>query len=254
MVGRSMSPVGQPCWIDLMSSQPDQAIEFYGALFGWRAGEASPDFGGYFMFLRDGAPVAGAMPNPSPASMVDRWGVHVAVSDVAATLHQSEELGATVLLAPEPIGDLGVMAVFADPSGAPLGLWEPHDFQGFSAVDELNAPVWFELHTNHYDAVLPFYRDLFHWDLRAGSGESTLRYSTVHDGDTAFAGVLDATGHQRRSDPSVWSVYFGVENVDQALETVLANDGSVVRAPDDTPYGRMAVVRDPSGVTFRVRQ
>ena len=54
---------GAPCWIDLLTSDPGRSRAFYGQLFGWTAEEASPEFGGYFMFLHNGAPVAGAMPN-----------------------------------------------------------------------------------------------------------------------------------------------------------------------------------------------
>jgi predicted enzyme related to lactoylglutathione lyase len=54
-------PIGAPCWMDLMTSDEGRAREFYGELFGWTAGEGSAEFGGYFMFLRDGVPVAGAM-------------------------------------------------------------------------------------------------------------------------------------------------------------------------------------------------
>ena len=55
-------PAGAPCWLDLLTSDTTRVREFYCALFGWTAGEASGEFGGYFMFFHDGAPVAGAMP------------------------------------------------------------------------------------------------------------------------------------------------------------------------------------------------
>lgn len=254
MVNRSRVLRAQPCWIDLASSEPAKLKVFYEALFGWRAGEASPEFGGYFMFFREDAPVAGALVNPAPSARPDHWRVHVEVGDVEATLRRAVEHGATVLEVAEPIGELGVSAVIADPSGAPLGLWEPHGFHGFSTRHEVNAPRWFELRTDRYDVVVPFYRDVFEWDLREVSNEPGNRYSTAHDGDESFVGVLDATGHQRRADPSTWTIYFRVDDVDLAVETVLAHEGGVVRAPKDTPFGRRAVVRDSNGVTFRVTQ
>lgn len=254
MVKGSTALGAQPCWIDLVSTEPDKAKVFYEALFGWSAGEASPKFGGYFMFLREGAPVAGALVNATPSARSDHWRVHVEVGDVKATLRRAVEHGATVLEAAEPIGELGVSAVIADPSGAPLGLWEPHDFRGLEALDVVSAPRWFELRSDRYDVVVPFYRDVFEWDLREVSNEPGNRYSTAHDGDTSFAGILDATGHQRRTDLSAWTIYFRVADVELAVVTVLAHEGSVVRAPKDTPFGRQAVVRDSSGVTFRVTQ
>lgn len=52
-------PNGAPCWIDLLTSGSEGATRFYTELFGWTAGEGSPEFGGYFMFMKDGVPVAG---------------------------------------------------------------------------------------------------------------------------------------------------------------------------------------------------
>ena len=37
MPTRESAPFGAPCWIDLFSSDPDRAEEFYGRLFGWIA-------------------------------------------------------------------------------------------------------------------------------------------------------------------------------------------------------------------------
>ena len=48
-------PIGAPCWMDLLTSDTARAREFYGGLFGWTAGDAAEEFGGYFMFFADGA-------------------------------------------------------------------------------------------------------------------------------------------------------------------------------------------------------
>ena len=55
-------PIGAPCWMDLLTSDTKLAREFYAGLLGWTAGEAAEEFGGYFMFMSDGVPVAGCMP------------------------------------------------------------------------------------------------------------------------------------------------------------------------------------------------
>ncbi|MCK5754243.1 MAG: VOC family protein, partial [Mycobacterium sp.] len=56
------APIGAPIWFDLMSSDPDKAAEFYGAIFGWEAEAANPDFAGYRNFLKNGKRVAGCGP------------------------------------------------------------------------------------------------------------------------------------------------------------------------------------------------
>ena len=62
---------GDPCWIDLMTSDVPKTRAFYTGLFGWEAGEPSDEFGGYFMFMRDGLPIAGAMGNQTSGSVPD---------------------------------------------------------------------------------------------------------------------------------------------------------------------------------------
>ena len=52
---------GEPCWIDLLSSDTDNAARFYGELFGWTAESAGPEYGGYINFSIDGTRVAGMM-------------------------------------------------------------------------------------------------------------------------------------------------------------------------------------------------
>ena len=251
---RERAPWGQPCWIDLMTAEPKRARDFYLALFGWESGEASREFGGYWMFLREGVPIAGAMPNTMGDAMTDRWGVHIAVQDAAATLERGREHGGNIVLPITAIGELGAMAVLSDPGGASIGLWAPQDFAGFRAINELNAPRWFELHTRRYEESLSFYRQVFDWELRASNDEPGDRYSTAYDGESPFAGLMDAKGHFRATDPSEWTIYFGVANVDESLDVVIAHGGRVLRSAQDSPYGRVATVRDPSGTSFHLVQ
>ncbi len=49
-----------------------------------------------------------------------------------------------------------------------------------------------------------------------------------------------------------WTIFFGAEDVDKTIEVIVANGGSVVRAAEDTPYGRLAAVTDPTGAGFNL--
>ena len=60
MTTRATAPAGAPCWTDLWTSDVEGSRRFYADVFGWQAEEPSEEFGGYFMFTRDGAPVASA--------------------------------------------------------------------------------------------------------------------------------------------------------------------------------------------------
>ena len=53
-------------------------------------------------------------------------------------------------------------------------------------------------------------------------------------------------------DRSTWNVFLGSDDVDKTIELITANGGSVVRAAEDTPYGRLAAVTDPTGAAFNL--
>jgi predicted enzyme related to lactoylglutathione lyase len=52
--------------------------------------------------------------------------------------------------------------------------------------------------------------------------------------------------------PSTWAVFFGADDVDKTVELITDNGGAVVRAAEDTPYGRLAAVTDPTGAGFNL--
>ena len=54
--------------------------------------------------------------------------------------------------------------------------------------------------------------------------------------------------------PAHWSVYFAVADADATLAKIVALGGSVVVPAEDTPYGRLATVADPTGAMFKIVQ
>ena len=51
-----MPRIGAPCWVDLLTSDPERSQAFYGRLFGWTVEDPGADYGGYMNFLPDGDP------------------------------------------------------------------------------------------------------------------------------------------------------------------------------------------------------
>jgi predicted enzyme related to lactoylglutathione lyase len=47
-------------------------------------------------------------------------------------------------------------------------------------------------------------------------------------------------------------VYFSVEDADVAAARVTELGGTVARPPEDTPFGRLADVIDPTGAMFKL--
>ncbi len=255
MTVRSSSPVGAPCWTDLWTSDVDVARSFYADLFGWEALEPSPEFGGYFMFARDGVPVAGGMGPMGDMPASNRWRIYLSTDDIAETLASLPGAGAEVAMPAMPVADLGIQAILADPSGADLGAWQPGTFPGFTVLNEHGAPSWFELLTRDYAASVEFYRSVFHWDVNVVADVDDFRYSTMldPDGDGELAGIGDATSILQDGEPAHWSTYWEVDDVDVAVARVGELGGSVIDVGHDTSYGRLATVTDPLGAQFKFR-
>ncbi len=251
MPTRDAAPTGAPCWIELFTSDPGRSRSFYRQLFGWTSTDPGPEFGGYFNFSLGDSLVAGGMPNANEGTP-DGWTVYLAVENAKATVDAAVDHGAQVIVPATEVATLGSMAVLVDPGEATVGVWQPGDHRGFGVVAEPGAPAWFELHTRAYDASVSFYRDVFGWQTHTMSDSPEFRYTTLGEGEGALAGVMDASGILPEGVPSKWYVYVAVADTDAALQQVVELGGAVVLPAEDTPYGRLAEVTDPTGAAFKL--
>jgi predicted enzyme related to lactoylglutathione lyase len=249
---REGAPIGAPIWIDLFSSDPAKSRAFYEELMGWTSTEPDEQYGGYFSFLKGDILVAGGMKNDGTAGVPDSWNVYLAVEDAEATVAAATAHGGGVIVAAMAIDDMGSMAVITDPGGAAIGMWQPGTHKGMGVVAEPGAPTWFELHTRDYNASVQFYKGVFGWDAKTMSDTPDFRYTTLGEGESALAGIMDSTNFLPEGVPAHWAVYLAVEDTDAAVKTATELGGSVVTAAHDTPYGRIAVLSDPTGAHFRV--
>jgi uncharacterized protein len=255
MTSRTHAPAGSPCWADLWTSDVPGIRTFYSRLFGWEALEPDPQYGGYFLFTRDEAPVAGCMGDMPDMPAQDVWKIFLDTPDLDRVLREAGPAGAEVVAPAMPVGDLGTQAVLTDPTGAMLGVWQPGSFPGFTTLGEAGSPSWFELHTRDHDKAVTFYRSVFGWETEPVGDTDAFRYTVMRspEGEGELAGIMDASSFLPEGVPAHWSVYWHVDDVDAAVSTVEQLGGSVVMAPEDTPYGRLASVADPRGALFKLR-
>ena len=254
MPARDSALIGAPCWVDLMTSDPEASRNFYGEILGWTAEEPDGELGGYFNFRKNDIRIAGCMASQPGAPVTDVWSVYLASDDAQKTLDAAEAEGGEVHVAPMQVKDLGTMAFVADPGGAGIGVWQPGTHLGFGLVDEPGTPSWFEVQTRDYDAVVAFYRNVFGWETRVESDTEEFRYTTLQHGDQPLAGVMDATTFLAPDAPSCWSVYWAVADADATAQRIVDRGGSLVHPPHDSPYGRLVAVADPTGATFKLRE
>ena len=242
---------GGPVWVDLLTSDPERALVFYGRLFGWSAAELGPEFGGYVRWTKHDLPVAGMTPNTSPAP--DAWTVYLQIEDAERTAERAKAAGGSLFLQKE-LSDLGETLVLGDSTGAMVGGWRAGTFAGFGIASESDTPVWHELHTSDYEASLAFYRDVFDWELESIGDSDEFRMSTLGTGSTAVAGIFDASRELTDDTPSHWLVYFGTPDADASVERITQLGGSVTAPVEDSEYGRLVSAIDPTGAPFALLQ
>jgi uncharacterized protein len=245
-------PAGNPIWIDLYTSDPDASRAFYGELFGWTSEQAGEEYGGYINFSKDGRLVAGGMANDGQSGAPDMWTIYLAVDDAQSVADATRAQGGQVIVEPMPVGTLGTMVVLSDPTGAGVGAWQAGDMKGFQLLAEDGAPAWFELHTRDHGAAVSYYEKVFGWDTHAAGDTDEFRYTTLGEGEAQAAGIMDASAFLPEGVPAHWSVYFGVADTDATIAKAVELGASVVQPAEDTPYGRLAVLTDPTGATFKL--
>lgn len=253
-------PSGAPVWIDLASSDLAASRTFYSTLLGWESDEPDPELGGYLNFTHHGERVAGCMP-AMPGAPSDVWTVYLASDDAERTCREVVEAGGTVCAPAMDVRDLGRMAVVSDPSGAPIGVWQPGTHRGLTTMAEPGHAAWFELLTRDHDTTLNFCGKVFGWTPEPVADEPGFRYSTGRIDGQDVAGVM-TTGDQRpegstgvaEDAPAQWSVYIAVEDTDATLARAVELGATVVHGADDSPYGRMAALTDPTGTLVKIIQ
>jgi predicted enzyme related to lactoylglutathione lyase len=253
MSERSSYVPGTPCWVELGSPDIDASVEFYGALFGWDVPESenAEQTGGYRIALKDGKPAAGMMPLMQEGQP-PVWTTYVSVADAAATAAAVKEAGGNAIAEPMDVMDLGRMAVFADPTGAAFGVWQPGTFLGAGLVNEPGAIAWNELGTRDTAAAKDFYAAVFGWVAADSDMGEMGTYTQWKLGEGSVGGMMDIAGRLAAEIPAHWLTYFAVEDADAAIETAKEKGGSVSFGPIDIPVGRFAVVQDPHGAAFAV--
>ncbi len=255
MSERTSYAAGTPSWVDLGTPDLDGAVEFYSGLFGWEVPESenAEQTGGYRRATKSGADVAGMMPlmqeGQPPA-----WSTYVSVDDADATAAAVKEAGGAVYAEPMDVMDLGRMAIFADPTGAAFGVWQPGSFPGAGLVNESGALAWNELGTRDPDAAKAFYAAVFGWEFEDQDMGEMGTYTILKLGEDQVGGLMDISGRVPDEVPAHWLAYFAVDDTDATVEQVKGSGGDVRFGPIDIPAGRFAVVADPAGAVFAVIQ
>jgi uncharacterized protein len=244
---RTSYPPGTFSWSELVTSDAEAAKRFYTSLFGWEYDDMPiPDSPPYSMAKRDGQTVAALYPSDEQPP---HWNCYVTVESADDAAAKAKELGANVMAEPFDVMDAGRMAVFADPTGAVLSVWQAGTSIGGTLVNQPGALTWNDLITPDPPASARFYGELFGWtiDEIPDSGG----YRVIKNGERANGGMMALDPRLADARPN-WMPYFGHEDVEKLVGEVGGHGGQVLNGPTRMPAGTIAVLRDPQGAVFAV--
>ncbi len=201
--------------------------------------------------------------------------------DADQTAAAVERAGGSVLLPPMDVLDVGRMGIFADPTGAVIGVWEPRPHKGADLVNDEDEedqgdyafseewlgpdegkrlgiegkdPNWFcwnELQTRDVRAVTPCYQEVFGWKASA-MGEGEMEYATWALGDRTIAAMMPMPEAVPAEVPAHWGIYFGVADCAATAAKASELGATVLVSPQAIPVGTFAVLQDPQGATLHV--
>jgi uncharacterized protein len=244
--------VNKPVWVDLASSDPLASQKFYAALFGWKI-EVDPDpqYGGYAVAKIDGKDVAGIGGKMAPDAP-DAWSVYIGAADADAVVKKVQEAGGSVVAPPMVIGNQGRMAVFTDPAGAVISIWQPEQMMGF-LTDVPGTFAWAELNARGLDKDTNFYHEVFDWHTHVspmGDQPGAPMYTEFQIDGTSVAGGMEMLPMVPAEMPSYWLAYFAVADVDAVQRKAIELGARELLAPQDFAGGRFGIVSDPQGAAF----
>lgn len=240
-------PAGTPTWIDLGVPDLDRALEFYGAVFGWEFEVGPPEAMRYTVCRLDGRAVAG-LAQSDPSDTAFWWSVYLATDDCDATVRRITDAGGSVVVEPMDVMEQGRMAIVKDPVGAQFGLWQGRGLVGCETVNEPGSLLRNDLVTPDPEPARAFYGAVFDFTHDANPDLPELDFSFLRRPDGHEIGGI--VGNPQAAS-AAWGTLFMVADADEVLARVAAGGGSAGQA-ENTPYGRMATVKDPFGAEFSV--
>jgi uncharacterized protein len=243
---------GRFSWYELLTTDMEAAGTFYADVMGWGTQDASASGNAYTFFRIGQTPVSGMMNLPEEVKRrggSQCWIGYVTVNDVDATVARVRQLGGSIHLPPTDVPGVSRAAVVTDPQMTTIALvkWLTPPEEPASAEGKLGRVGWHELLAVDGRNALPFYNALFGWQNGGVETSAGRDYQLVSVAGQTFGGMF--------TKPTVvklpfWLFYFGVGDIDAAVERVKTCGGRILEGPLEVPGGWIARCEDPQGAMF----
>lgn len=114
------------CWGELSSNDPQKAVAFYEALFGWKMVRGNNAGDNYLHIMAGTQMIGGVVPiEHRDPNLPSHWLSYFAVEDCDASAAKLVSLGGKIVFGPMTMENVGRMAYVADPQGAMFAFFQP---------------------------------------------------------------------------------------------------------------------------------
>ncbi|MFO1261117.1 MAG: VOC family protein [Sphingomonadaceae bacterium] len=247
---------GDFIWYELLTSDADAAVTFYGSVLEWTIADSGMPGMDYRIINAGKNSVGGLM--AITAEMAEHgarptWLGYIAVNDVDDCVTSVEHGGGKTLMPAMDIPNVGRIAMVTDPQGAPFYVMKPASTDGESLAFAHDQPrighcAWNELVTSDQAAAWHFYGMRFGWVKDGAMDMGPMgQYEFIRHG-AMLGAMMKGTAEM---GPPHWNQYFRVADIDAAVAAINAGGGQVVHGPIEIPGGDFALNGiDPQGAHF----
>jgi predicted enzyme related to lactoylglutathione lyase len=129
---------GDFCWTELSTPNLNASKNFYQEIFSWNYADHTMPAGVYSMMRLGEQELGGAYEitdEMKSHGIPSVWHAYVLVDDVVKMAEKAKQLGAHIICEPLEVMEMGKMAVFSDPTGAVISIWQTNGQPG-KALDK----------------------------------------------------------------------------------------------------------------------
>jgi len=243
---------GKLVWVDLVTTDPQQAVKFYSTVFDWQPHYFTDE--NYIELSHNGRVMSSVVryDGDEPMDGEARWLLSISVTDVDAATQNAVAGGGAILEAVTDLPDRGRYSVISDSQGALLMLLRATGGDPADDTQFLDEWAWAELWTDDTAAAVEFYHALAGYDA-----------TRIPDSNGGERIVLGTDGKARATivplpwadvDPN-WIPYIPVANASATLQRIVDAGGAVLeKAGGDDESVTVAIVMDPTGGVFAIQQ
>ena len=262
MVSVVVPPINQPptgqyypgkfIWHDLFTDKLEESVDFYQGMFGWEFRKFGPGKRAYYYITSNGLGVGGLSQQDTNDGAENQWVSYISVDNVDAANSYVVQNGGKVLVSPRIFHQIGDVAIFTDPEGAPFGVINSLSGDPREVFPHVGNWIWSDLFALNPRAQTEFYKGLADYTVVNNSASAITGDYFLHSNDVARGGVVLLPAADIIPN---WLPYVRVNDINDSILKVTQLGGQVLLQPSMRIHsGRLAIISDPGGAALGIIQ